>query len=484
MVFETFLSPAYSSNVRGVGGDTLVNLRPEIAGPGAASERMWVHTPALRVFAPQTVTTACRALHLTGGGRVFQVAGTTLWEILSNGTRANRGVVSSISGPVGIASNEDEMILVDGVAGYLYNFAANTLTLISDPEFPNGASTVDFRRGFFIVEEPGSIFFRWSEVRNGAVWPTLNRASAEDYPDIVVAIIALGTDVLVFGSQSLQWFYAEGENADQIWLPIQSAAIQIGTDARQSLALARDSVYFLGSGPDGSARVFRTQGYSVQQISTPGIYGILSTASDLSGAVGRVHSFGGHTYYVLTIAAIEKTLVYDVDLEEWHERAWMDPDTGILSRWRGLHACFGHGFTLVGDSNGNAVYKLSDTDYRDEIPDRSGDWWILRERVFGHMGSEGKMVQYLNFEVHGRKGVGTVTGQGVAPVVMLSYSNDGGMTYGSSRELDIGALGQYDFRMRTVLCGQGRDRMWRLRMTDPIPVAWTMATGDVRVLSR
>ena len=89
---------------------------------------------------------------------------------------------------------------------------------------------------------------------------------------------------------------------------------------------------------DGSARVFRTQGYSVQQISTPGIYGILSTASDLSGAVGRVHSFGGHTYYVLTIAAIEKTMVYDVDLGEWHERAWMDPDTGILSRWRGLHS--------------------------------------------------------------------------------------------------------------------------------------------------
>jgi len=483
MVFETFLSPAYSSNVRGVGGDTLVNLRPEIAGPGAASERMWVHTPALRVFAPQTVTTACRALHLTGGGRVFQVAGTTLWEILSNGTRASRGAISSISGPVGIASNEDEMVLVDGVAGYLYNFAANTLALISDPEFPNGASTVCTVDGYFLVEEPGSIFIRWSELRNGATWPTLSRASAEAFPDIVSGVIAVAGEVWAFGTQSAQVFYDSGD-VSQEFQAIKSAAIQIGTDARQSCAAARDSIYFLGSGPDGSARVFRTQGYSVQQISTPGIYGILSTASDLSGAVGRVHSFGGHTYYVLTIAAIEKTLVYDVDLGEWHERAWMDPDTGILSRWRGLHACFGHGYTLVGDSNGNAVYKLSDTDYRDEIPDRSGDWWILRERVFGHMGSEGKMVQYHNFEIHGRKGVGTVTGQGSAPVVMLSYSNDGGMTYGSSRELDVGALGQYDFRMWTVLCGQGRDRMWRLRMTDPIPVAWTMTTGDVRVLSR
>lgn len=483
MVFETFLAPAYSSNVRGVGGDTLVNLRPEIAGPGATSERMWVHTPALRVFAPQSVATACRAMHLTGGGRVFQVAGTSLWEILASGTRTLRGTISSTTGAVGIASNEDQMVLVDGLAGYLFDFAANTLTAITDPEFPNGASTVCTVDGYFHVEEPGSNYIRWSELRDGATWPTLNRASAEAFADIVSGVIAVAGEVWAFGTQSVQVFYNSGE-VDQPWIPIKSAAVQIGTEARQSCAVARDSIYFLGSGPDGASRVFRTQGYSVQQISTPGIYGILSTASDLSGAVGRVHSFGGHTYYVLTVAAIEKTLVYDVDLGEWHERAWMDPNTGILSRWRGLHACFGFGKTLVGDSNSDAVYRLSDTDYKDEKPDGSGDWWILRERIFGHMGSEGKVVQYLDFEIHGRKGVGTVTGQGVDPVVMLSYSNDGGMTYGSSRELDVGPLGQYDFRMRTLLCGQGRDRMWRLRMTDPIPVAWTMATGNVRVLSR
>jgi hypothetical protein len=483
MIFETLLAPAYSSSVRGIGGDTAINIRPEVAGPGASAQRMWVHTPALRVFSPQTVATACRAMHQTGGGRVFQVAGTSLWEILANGSRTLRGTISSTTGPVGIASNEDQMVIVDGSAGYLFDIAANTLTLISDPEFPNGASTICTVDGYFLVEEPGSIFIRWSELRDGATWPTLSRASAEAYADIVSGVIAIGGEVWAFGTQSVQPFYNSGD-VDQPWLPIKSSAIQIGTDSRQSMAIARDSIYFLGSGPDGLGRVFRTQGYNVEQISTPGIYGILSTASDLSGAVGRVHSFGGHTYYVLTVAAIEKTLVYDVDLGEWHERAWMDPSTGILSRWRGLHACFGFGKTLVGDSNSNAIYRLSDTDYKDEKPDESGDWWILRERAFGHQGAEGKMVQYLNFELHGRKGVGTVTGQGVDPVVMLSWSDDGGMTWGSSEELSVGALGQYDFQMITHLCGQGRDRMWRLRMTDPIPVAWTMATGDVRVLSR
>lgn len=483
MIFETFLAPAYSSSVRGIGGDTAVNIRKEIAGPGALSDRFWVHTPALRVFSPQTVATACRAMHLTGGGRVFQVAGTSLFEILSSGVRSLRGTISSTSGPVGIASNEDQIVLVDGSAGYVFDLAANTLSAITDPEFPNGAATVDYRKATFVVEEPGSVFWRYSELRDGATWPALNRVSAEDYSDIVSGVIAVGSEVWAFGTQSVQPFYF-ADNADQPWQPIQSASIQIGTDSRQSMAIARDSIYFLGSGSDGSARVFRTQGYNVEQISTPGIYGILSTASDLSGAVGRVHSFGGHTYYVLAVATIEKTLVYDVDLGEWHERAWMDPSTGILSRWRGLHACFGFGKTLVGDSNSNAVYRLSDTDYTDEKPDQSGDWWIMRERTFGHQGSEGRMVQYHSIEIHGRKGVGTVTGQGVAPVVMLTWSNDGGMTYGSSREMSVGPLGQYDFRMRELLLGQGRDRMWRLRMTDPIPLAWTSATGDVRVLSR
>lgn len=483
MNFDTFLAPAYSSAIPGVGGDTLVNLRPEVAGPGAASERMWVHTPALRVFAAQTATTACRALHLTGGGRVFQVAGTTLWEILSNGTRASRGTISSLAGPVGIASNEDQMVIVDGVEGYVYDLASNLLDAITDPEFPSGASTICTVDGYFLVEEPGSVYIRWSDIRDGFTWPTLSRASAEAFPDIVSGVVAVAGEVWAFGTQSAQVFYNSGD-VDQPWQAIKSAAIQIGTASRQSCAPARDSIYFLGSGPDGEARVFRTQGYSVQQISTPGIYGILSTASDLSGAVGRVHSFGGHTYYVLTVATIERTLVYDIDLGEWHERAWMDPDTGVLSRWRGTHACFGHGQTLVGDSNGNAVYRLSDTDYKDEKPDQSGDWWIARERRFGHQGAEGRNVQYHELELHGRKGVGTVTGQGVDPVVMLSWSNDGGMTFGASQEMSVGALGEYEYRMRALMLGMGRQRFWRLRVTDPVAICWTACTGRVRVLDR
>ncbi len=478
-----FAIPPYSSNIPGIGGDDAINIRPEIAGSGALAQRMFVHCPSLRVFVREGVATACRALYTASQGRVFQVAGTSVWEILSNQTRVLRGTIGSASGPVGISDNGDDMVILDGVSGYRFTFVDAVFQEITDPEFPSGAVHLAYIDGYFLCLEPNTVYIRWSALRDASSWPTLNRAAAEASPDLATAVIAQGRELWVFGPSSAQVFYDSG-NPDQEWAPVQSVALDMGTDAPHSVAVARDSVLFLGSGKDGSARVFRTQGYQVGPVSSPGVEGILSAAGDLSGALGRVHSFGGHTYYVLTIAAAERTLVYDVDLGEWHERAWMNPDTGELRRWRGTHATFGHGRMLIGDSNGNAVYQLSDTDYTDQKPDLSGEWYIKRRRTFPHYKADGQVVQYRTGEIWGRAGTAPVTGQGSDPVAMLSWSNDGGRTWSSGRDIKIGRLGEYGFRARTLMMGSARDRVFRVDLTDPVPVAWCGFRSDIATMPR
>lgn len=474
-------APAYASNVPGIGGDDQINLRIEVASNSALVERFLVHTPALRVEYVQTATGACRGLYRASGGRVFQVAGAVLYELFANQTRLSRGNIGTASGLVGMSDNGNELVILDGGTGYTFDFVTNTLAEITDVEFPTGARQVAFIDGYFLTYEPGTLFIRWSELLDGKTWPVLNRASAYSSPDEVRAIVANGRELWALGPYSTQVFYSTGE-ADQQFAPVQSVAIDVGTDSPDSVAVARDSVIFLGAGKDGHGRVFRTNGYSVTSISTRGIEGILSAAGDLTGAYAHIHSFGGHTYYVLTVASAEKTVVYDVDLGEWHERAWMDPDTGELKRWRGNCAAYAFGEQLIGDSNGNAVYFLSDEHYKDEKPDSSGEWIIKRRRTMPHIHAEGKFIQHADFELWGRMGEGLVTGHGTDPVLILSWSNDGGREFYGVQHVPLGRLGTYGQRARPVMLGQARDRVYRIEQTDPVPVAWAGARGKVRVL--
>lgn len=482
MEFPLVVAP-YSSAIPGIGGDDCVNQRTDVAGPGALAQRVIVPTPALRVFVPQVGTGATRGMYRAAGGRVFQVAGSTLYEIQSNGTRTTRGTVGSTSGSVAMSDNGNHLILVDGDSGYTLDLVTNAFTEIADPEFPAGCTQVAFIDGYFLAIEPGTLHIRWSELLDGTLWPVLNRAAAYASPDEVTAIVACGRELWALGPYSTQVFYDSG-NPDQQFEPVQSVAIDIGIAAPHSLAVARDSVLFVGASKDGAGRVYRSSGYSLSIVSAPGIEGIIAAAGDVSDAIGWVHSEAGRTFYVVTLPTAEKTLVYDVDLNEWHERAWMNPDTGALLRWRATWTCHAFGKTLMGDSDSDAVYYLSESHYKDEKPNKSGEWWIKRRRTMPQLTAGGKMVQHLDFEAWGRFGEGMVTGYGTDPVMIVSWSNDGGRSFGSTQHLTMGHLGDYGHRVRLPMAGQARSRVYRLEITDPIPYALAGARGEIVVLDR
>lgn len=62
-----------------------------------------------------------------------------------------------------------------------------------------------------------------------------------------------------------------------------------------------------------------------------------------------------------------------------------------------------------------------------------------------------------------------------APQVAISWSNDGGYTFGSEIIVGAGMVGQYKARVIVNRCGRARDRVFRVVISDPIPVAITAA---------
>ena len=65
-------------------------------------------------------------------------------------------------------------------------------------------------------------------------------------------------------------------------------------------------------------------------------------------------------------------------------------------------------------------------------------------------------------------GVGLQTGQGENPQAMLKWANDGGATFGTEHWTGIGRAGRFKNRAMWRRLGEARDRVFEVRISDPV----------------
>jgi hypothetical protein len=76
-------------------------------------------------------------------------------------------------------------------------------------------------------------------------------------------------------------------------------------------------------------------------------------------------------------------------------------------------------------------------------------------------------------------GTGLVTGQGSDPQAMLRWSNDNGYTYGNSHWASFGKIGQYGLRVIWRKLGRAYNRVYELRVTDPVNATIVSGFGQI-----
>jgi hypothetical protein len=76
----------------------------------------------------------------------------TLWQVDNAGVTTNRGTLNTTTGKVSMAENGTQIVIVDGTNGYVYNMSTLAFAQIVDADFPNGAATVCWIDGYFLVE--------------------------------------------------------------------------------------------------------------------------------------------------------------------------------------------------------------------------------------------------------------------------------------------------------------------------------------------
>lgn len=464
MRFPGFIGPSYTLQSVNVDCQRSVNLFPELNELGTGKEReiaALVSTPGLRLLLTLPEGPV-RGLHHASNGELFAVGGTKFYRISSSWVATELGTLLSSSGPVSMADNGSQVVIVDGTNGYAWSIDVDAFATITDPDF-FAADVVTFQDGYFICAKKNSQQFFISGL-NAITFDALDIASAEGVPDDLVAAVSAAQNLYLFGEQSIEVFYNSGD-ADFPFARISGAVVDVGCAAAQSIGKILNTLYWLGGDDTGSGIVYRMQGYQPQRISTPAIESVIRgmTSEQIAASRAWTYQQGGHAFYCLNLEGTNSTWVYDGSTGFWHERAYRD--LWDLERHRADCHANAHGLNVVGDYENGKIYALDPDKYTDD------GTAIVRMRTAPHLSKNLVRLFHNHFQLDLETGVGLDgTGQGTDPQAMLQWSDDGGHTWSNERMASMGAIGQRKTRVIWRRLGSSRDRVYRVSISDPVKV--------------
>lgn len=479
MIELPFVGPSYTLKTVSVDAQSSVNLYPDLVeSKNGKSTFVLRRTPGLNLKGTLNGTYATRELYQTSTSRLFGVCGNTLNEVLADNTVINHGTINSGlnpsgSTPVRMANNETQLIIVDGTNGWIFTLATNTLAIITDSDFPQMATHVDYLDGYFIVNQPDTGKFFWSDLGDGTTWNSLNFATAEGSPDNLEALIVAGRRIWLMGAQSYECFYNTGDSS-ATFLRFEGSFNNIGIAAKYSLAKMDKILFWLGSNDQGYGQVWRTEGFEPLKVSSSAIDEAIQSYATIEDAIGFCYQQDGNKFYQISFPLADKTWVYDLMTGLWHERSYRDSLSGLPKAHRANCQAFFNGKVYVGDRENGKLYIYDLDKYTD-----NGDT-ILCKRVTPHYWNALDRLFFGTFQIDMEVGVGISTGQGSDPKIMLENSNDGGHTFGTGIEKSIGAMGKYQTRVRWTRQGSARDRVVRVTVSDPVPLTFLNAHVTMR----
>ena len=440
----------------------MINMFPEILAEG--KEAAWLQrAPGLRLLATVGVGPIRGLWTFDGVGYV--VSGNRLYSIDTNWTATLRGTITG-TGPVSMADNGTQMFIACNGPSYIYNASTQVLAQISDPDFP-GAVTVGYIDGYFVFNEPNSQKIWVTALLDGTSVDPLDFASAEGSPDGVVGLIVDHREVWVFGTNSVEVWYDSGAS-DFPLQRIQGAFNEIGCAATYSLAKLDNGVFWLGADARGRGIVYRANGYTGQRISTHAVEWHIQSYGNIDDAIAYTYQQDGHAFYVLTFPTAQKTWVYDVAANAWHERA-----SGNENQYRHRSNCqmaFNNEIVVGDYVNGN-IYAFDLTVFSD-----NGDLqkWQRSWRALPQGQNNLRRTAQHSLQIDLESGTGLNLGQGSDPQVMLRWSDDGGHTWSNEHWSPMGKIGEYYRRVffrRLGMTLKIRDRVYELSGTDPVKIA-------------
>lgn len=449
-----------------------VNWYPE-ASPSSKGGITLYPTPGYEVFSVMGLG-LCRG-GIVFGDKLYVASGNQLFEVTTTGGSTLIGTIGAATTPVRFAHNGVEIILVDGTDGYLYNPGTTTYTAsISavDADFPTGATHVEFFDGYFVVNDPSSAGrFMFSDSYNGLSWNALSFATAERSPDALQAIAVNGRELWLIGSETAEPWFNSGAPIVP-FEPIQSGFSEWGCVAPYSVATNNGTIFWLSNNKQGQGQVVAAAGLQPKVISTSAIADVISEFSTISDAIGWTYDYQRHSFYVLTFPTANRTFVYDLSMDMWHEWSHGGVDKRHISNF---HVFFNNRH-VVGSYLAGQLLTLNWSKYTDNGESITR----LRRSPYIHNGEDDYLI-HNKVKIEFEPGVGNSDCED--PQAMLRWTNDG-HTFSNELWRPIGKQGEYHNVSVWRKLGRSKYRAYEIQVTDPVKAIVTNAFVDVNNVTR
>ena len=412
--------------------------------------------------------------NLTGGRGIFYdgvnlyvAAATTLVKI--DPTGAVTPLLNNLdgTGPVSFARNANPAspdVVVVSSAG-AYTIGSTSITTYPDPDVgqPNSVASLD---GYLLFTTAAGFIIATG--LNTTDINSLSNAKAESNPDGLLRGLVAGQLFYAFGTQSIEVFQNVGTSPFPL---ARVAVIPVGLMSAFAATGAQDgwegTPIFVAT--DGTVRLLN--GYQAEVISeSDQVRAILDAKRRGWELRASVYVDGDMAVWSLT--AIDAgnldngfTWEYNLSTGAWHERR-----SHLMGRWRGTFTCQAFNRWLIQDTLTADVLEIDGARALELDDALAWELWSAPVKAFP------AATQCRRADFDFVVGVGSELGEDpiqTDPVVEVSWSDDGGSSFGTPIKRHLGRQGDTRRNVTVLNCGQSSQvgRVWRLRVFDPVYVA-------------
>lgn len=261
-------------------------------------------------------------------GKLYYCVGRSVYVYdVSAGTSVTlTDVFVTSSGEVGFTEflyidGTTKIVATDGtaVSGIITIDSSNTVVTSADADLPAHLPYPIFLDGYLFICKTNSADLYNSDQDDPLSWVVGTFISAEMEPDLVVRVAKLNNYIIVFGRESIEYFWDAANAAPDSPLQRNDTPVKVNSYLG-GFSIYGNSVYFIGQDMNGQPDVFVLKDFKIESIGTPSISRYLNVAGDdISSWQGAIVSVQGHTFYLIN-AGSSKTWAIDVD-------------TSLITRW-------------------------------------------------------------------------------------------------------------------------------------------------------
>jgi len=395
-----------------------------------------------------------RGCHVMNG-QAYRVVDNSLYRVDSSNSHAQKGVITGNDRCI-FADDGDNLVIVSDKV-YVYTESTNSFQENTNVNLVDVLS-VGIINNQFIYTTPLLSFM--SSPGDPFDVSGLDGIGAESNPDRLVRDYPFNQTIYRFGVETLEPWYNSGVGSPPIDR-IDGQQKNIGIGAIHSVANTDDYVYWLGD----DKSVYRIRGNTEEKVSDDALSNFIERASKIDDAIGFTLTIQGQDFYILTFPAANRTFALNSALGQ---QGWFNlSSTTQNSAYSATSSISVYGRTYVANKGKWLTLELDEYTQDSDVTLRRRTTGELQAKDFS-LNSDSMVMSRLTLDVE--QGVGLVTGQGSVPRIMVEVSIDSGRSFPHVAWMELGRLGEHTLRTEVDLIARGQSFIFRLNMSDPVPL--------------